>query len=108
VVHPEFIKPQFKKGTPDPCEGQLAQNVRTAITEAGSAGRADEDFARNVLPMLFHIDCYFFLQQPWVSKLFAQWHDKGEEFSVHHAAGTSAIFTTNLLECFFRDIRVTT
>jgi hypothetical protein len=48
-------------------------------------GRADERFALNLLPVLFHIDCRFFLQQPWISELLADWHDKGEEFYIQHA-----------------------
>lgn len=44
-----------------------------------------EKFALNLLPVLFHIDCAFFLCRPWVVELLTARHDRGEENCMRHA-----------------------
>lgn len=41
--------------------------------------------ALNHLPMLFQLDCAFFLEQPWIRRVLAFWHQQGEEKKVQHA-----------------------
>jgi hypothetical protein len=85
---PEFIgkfldKPFFREE--DLSDEQLAQRAELKINEAEATGRADERFALKLLPLLFHINGRFFLQQPWVIELLAEWHNKGEEDLMYQA-----------------------
>jgi hypothetical protein len=88
---PEFrAKPFSRKETEAPSDEQGVQGIKAESNEVEAASRADEKFALNLLPFLFHINPGFFLQQPWVIELLAGWHDNGEEFYLQHAfSGTT-------------------
>lgn len=38
-----------------------------------------------MLPFLFLEDCYFFLGEPWIRRLFAHWHQQGEQEKILQA-----------------------
>ena len=41
--------------------------------------------ALQMLPFLFLEDCYFFLGEPWIRRLFAHWHQQGEQEKILQA-----------------------
>lgn len=78
-------KRRFKRRAETDGQKRLAQRNTAKSKEAEKRAREDEQFAKEFLPLLFHIDCTFFLQRPWVRELLADWHDKGEEDAISHA-----------------------